>query len=295
MAEARIPVDLFNPGQVFACLGFMEAADILCGSVEGGFDWSDPADVRFTLTADGERNPVDTVLAFLAEAEVTAVAPASVDGPWDEARVSMTFPTAMENLRKSDGNGYSSSALPVELNNGKHSLLLSSWLDCAGMEAFKLFAGKQIASQLFENMLSGDRSKKQTQGLKQLVEEIGVENFAAPFDACCVVGGRFGFDSRGGWDALRIGTSLDKQNYFLRLSPIVEILAVIGLQNARPVFRSSYSISYFAWNGVMPLPLCRAFLGSASSLLDTGDYLQFSAHLGDDQQYKKIFPATQEV
>jgi hypothetical protein len=27
MAEASIPVDLLNPGQVFACLGFMEAAE----------------------------------------------------------------------------------------------------------------------------------------------------------------------------------------------------------------------------------------------------------------------------
>ena len=29
MADASIPVDLFNPGQVFACLGFMEAAELL--------------------------------------------------------------------------------------------------------------------------------------------------------------------------------------------------------------------------------------------------------------------------
>jgi hypothetical protein len=35
MAEASIPVDLLNPGQVFACLGFMEAADILLGDAEG--------------------------------------------------------------------------------------------------------------------------------------------------------------------------------------------------------------------------------------------------------------------
>ena len=28
MAGASIPVDLGNPGQVFACLGFLEAADV---------------------------------------------------------------------------------------------------------------------------------------------------------------------------------------------------------------------------------------------------------------------------
>ena len=41
MGAASIPVDLFNPGQVFACLGFLEAADVLLGDAEGGFDWTD--------------------------------------------------------------------------------------------------------------------------------------------------------------------------------------------------------------------------------------------------------------
>src|SRR6266568_4243039 len=44
MAEARIPIDLFNPGQVFACLGFLEAADTLLGDARGGFDWSNESD-----------------------------------------------------------------------------------------------------------------------------------------------------------------------------------------------------------------------------------------------------------
>ena len=30
MAEASIPVDLLNPGQVFACLGFLEAPPMFC-------------------------------------------------------------------------------------------------------------------------------------------------------------------------------------------------------------------------------------------------------------------------
>ena len=58
MAESSIPVDLFNPGQVFACLGFLEAADVLCGEAEGGFDWSDEAEVRFLLASEGRRNPL---------------------------------------------------------------------------------------------------------------------------------------------------------------------------------------------------------------------------------------------
>ena len=51
MAESTIPVDLFNPGQVFACLGFMELADVLLGEAAAGFDWSDPKRAVFRLTA----------------------------------------------------------------------------------------------------------------------------------------------------------------------------------------------------------------------------------------------------
>lgn len=76
MAESRIPVDLFNPGQVFACLGFLEAAEVLLGEAEGGFDWSEPEDVRFVLRARGDAEPVGAVLEFLAGAKVSAITPA---------------------------------------------------------------------------------------------------------------------------------------------------------------------------------------------------------------------------
>ena len=77
MAEASIPVDLFNPGQVFACLGFLEAADVLLGDAEGGFDWRNEEQATFTLGAGGERDPIETVLEFLAQAEPRRWAPRS--------------------------------------------------------------------------------------------------------------------------------------------------------------------------------------------------------------------------
>ena len=81
MAEATIPVDLLNPGQVFACLGFMEAADILLGDVAGGFDWSGDSNTRFALCASGERNRFDAVLEFLAEVEPKRWAPTGYTDP----------------------------------------------------------------------------------------------------------------------------------------------------------------------------------------------------------------------
>ena len=79
MGTATIPVDLLNPGQVFACLGFLEAAEVLAGPATGGFTWDHPndPDARFTLTITGSAQPVETVLEFLAAAEVTPLVPAT--------------------------------------------------------------------------------------------------------------------------------------------------------------------------------------------------------------------------
>src|SRR5579871_6764169 len=75
MSVASIPVDLFNPGQVLACLGFLEAADVLLGDAEGGFDWSSEGNAKFALAANGGRNPCEAVLEFLATGELRRWAP----------------------------------------------------------------------------------------------------------------------------------------------------------------------------------------------------------------------------
>ena len=64
MAEASIPADLLNPGQVFACLGFLEAADGLCGEARGGFDWRGSDGVRFYLEASGSEGSGRAGAAF---------------------------------------------------------------------------------------------------------------------------------------------------------------------------------------------------------------------------------------
>ena len=87
MAEASIPVDLFNPGQVFACLGFLEAADVLLGDAEGGFDWRDEADVRFRMRAARNENPFAVVLAFVATAKVLSLTPLGSSNNTDKWQV----------------------------------------------------------------------------------------------------------------------------------------------------------------------------------------------------------------
>jgi CRISPR-associated protein Csx14 len=292
MSATSIPVDLFNPGQVFACLGFLEAAEVLLGDAEGGFDWSDDGTTTFALRAGGEGNPIETVLDFLAETEVDVIRPKNLVGPWPERSTpSAVFPAPLRELLKSDKKGYTPNALPVVLRHGKKSLYASNWLGGDGRGALKLFSGNQVAAQVVSNLLNG---KDKALGLKQILSRIRSEDFQHPFAITGPVGGRFGYDARGAWDAIRLGTSLDKQGVSIEVAPHVEILAMLGLEHARPEFRGNYEIRYLVWGKVFPVSLARAALTAAHLLLPPDQYRGFRAHLGDDQQYKKCFPAQEE-
>jgi CRISPR-associated protein Csb3 len=292
MSAASIPVDLFNPGQVFACLGFLEAADLLLGDAEGGFDWGDEDNAKFTLSADGERHPFGTVLEYLARSEVKVIRPKDIVGPWPERSIpSAIFPAPLRQLLKSNKRGYTANALPLAITDGKNSLSISNWLEGDGRDVLKLFAGNQVGAQLVASMLNGQSGAV---GLQQLLPTIKKDDLRCPFDVTGPVGGRFGYDARGAWDAIRLGMSLDKQGMPIQVSPHVEVLAVLGLEHARPEFRGNYEICYSVWGHPLPIALARAALTAAHALLPRDQYRVFRAHLGNDQQYKKCFPAQEE-
>ncbi len=305
MAESSIPVDLFNPGQIFACLGFLEAADVLCGDAEGGFDWSDEAEVKFCLRSVGEENPFEVVLRFLAEAEIAIICPTGIECPWpDGTESNEEFPAPRTALMKSDGKSLTASSLPVRLQQGTNFVQISHWLKADRRETCKLFAGQQVGAKLTHNMLYGDPTpkKKASKGFKDIFQGFDERAFQNPFSEVCAVGGRFGFDARGGWDALRIGTSLDEQEILPKVAPHVELLAAIGLENARPTFFSTYEIRYAAWGDILPITLCRVALAASIPstphtphiFLPKDQFRFFRAHLGNDKQYKKCFFAEPE-
>lgn len=143
MAEATIPVDLRNPGQVFACLGLMEAAEILCGRAEGAFGYrSSETNTTFSLTVEGNEDPVERTIKFLAEAEVIALAPSKNLFPLPKWRV---------NTELSQGPIYpgvvpdSPAGLAVVLRAGNSELPIDHWLDDekTGRDNVKFWAGAQ--------------------------------------------------------------------------------------------------------------------------------------------------------
>jgi CRISPR-associated protein Csb3 len=141
MAEAHIPVDLLNPGQVFACLGVLEAADVLCGEAEGGLDWSDPAAVRFVLRTAGEHNPVSEVLRFMADASVHSLA------PLHSALNTMGSGWLVPTLQAADEvfpfpEPASPATLPAALKNSEgRQLTIEHWGDATSRDNVKFWAG----------------------------------------------------------------------------------------------------------------------------------------------------------
>ncbi|MGY3454086.1 type I-G CRISPR-associated protein Cas8g2 [Bradyrhizobium sp. USDA 4353] len=285
MAEHAFPVDLHNPGQVFACLGFLEAADILLGEAAGGFDWSDPAKVVFRLSADGEINPVAATLEFLAEAEpkrrvpigyvdeateVDDAGPEENDGadPGSDAdQPSDTFPAA-----KGDRM-----SLPIRLGGGNRPTVeLGHWADGSGLNSFKLYAGNRSAESIARAMLLGVREKPKkkqavgdirTNGIRQLWETHRDDLIARPFDVVTPMGGSFNFDPRGAWTAIDAGYSLNDQGHQVEASPVVEFLAAWGLEHTRPDEYQTRKVRYAAWGIPLAPMLARAALCGAISTI----------------------------
>lgn len=281
-AEASIPVDLFNPGQVFACLGFLEAADLLLGEAEGGFDWSDETHVRFSLRADGDGSPFASVLEALAEAEVRRYAPIGYSDPppkgkakgedQAEDETDMTDPPSPS--ESFPGRECDRLALPIRLHWERRApVAIGHWADGSSRSNFKLYSGNRSAYGIATAMLRGTRKRPtrkhpvgemKTCGVASLWAERPSELVAAPFDALTLIGGSFNFDPRGGWTALDAGYSPNEhKDHGVAASPVVEILAAWGLEHARPHVLAPRTVRYGAWCGLLPPVLARPALAGA--------------------------------
>ena len=283
MATASIPVDLFNPGQVFACLGFLEAADELLGDAEGGFDWSDDSKVRFHLNAAGEQNPFEFALTYLAEAKMLRVAPNGYTDPPTKKKGNVSSedeedePSSPGDLELSEvfssGHG-DRMALPIRLRTCDQSHVdVGHWADGSTRNEFKLYAGNRSAFSIAKAMLYGtwEKPKKRqvigdikTRGIKALWADNRETLIAKPFDVLTLMGGSFNLDPRGGWMSIDAGYSPNKHKHHgVAASPTVEFFAAWGLEHARPDEYDTRQVRYGVWRGLVPPMLARAALSGA--------------------------------
>jgi CRISPR-associated protein Csx14 len=267
MAQASVPVDLRNPGQVFACLGLMEATEILTGPCEGRFAYEDGrTDARFELAVPGESNPVETVLQFLATCQVVALVPNGMRPPdkkWNvhtEPLQRSFSPIAFRRSRAVDES--SSATLPVRLRNGISEIPVEYWIDTRpiNVDNVKFWGGSQgkpgaaIATELIAAISTLFRRER----------ALAVER---PFDCWSEMSGSFRLDWRRDYTAIDAGFSLNKHKTTMTAVgyPFVELLGAVGLQHARPVRaipRDPLNYRYHVPSSALPTVLMRVAIGT---------------------------------
>ena len=292
MSEASIPVDLFNPGQVFACLGFLEAADVLCGGAEGGFDWSDPHATCFRLRVKGGEDPFGVVLGFLKGARVSTLAPsgstnqtAKWDVPTTELPPGAPFPFPDPD---------SPATLPAVLSVDGREIVIDHWGDATRRDNVKFWAGS-----------GGYPGAAIARDALDLVRDRLTSAASDPFAVGAVQTGSFRLDWRRDYVPIEIGFSLNAHNNKIspRGYPIVELLAAIGLTHARPerIQKLEYRYAVLgrerAGAPVVYLPalLLRAALGCAPLPFPTRAFRMSLDWPGQEGQARCITTVSEEL
>jgi CRISPR-associated protein Csx14 len=274
MAQASIPVDLFNPGQVFACLGILEAAEVLLGDAQGGFNWAQQRAPHFELSAAGPENPFRITLEFFATAELQRVAPTGYTDPPQKKRKSKKKGKGEGEAACDEGNDSPAAdgppcvvdtfpaaeadrlTLPVRLVHEGRFLDVTHWCDGSSRNPFKLFAGQQRSAAIARQMLEAFRTLW-CQRQNAVIQD--------PFGQTVPLGGSsFKFDPRKAWTAIGAGYSPDEQGNAVEASPIVELLAAAGLEHARPDEFATRQVRYGVWKGLLPPILARPAVAGVS-------------------------------
>lgn len=301
MARADIPVDLFNPGQVFACLGFVEAAEVLIGEVRGGFHWhADQDSVRFRIEAKGENDPFRRVLEFLKEASAVAIKPRGYifdnEDRWGgtgkgkiqiKEQCSGVFP-----VRPPD----KIDRLPVRLEDKKdqghnrkgRSIVIDHWADDKHGSDMKFWGGRggMPGSLIVQKELDSLRIMKD-------------ENMRDPFEFCVRQLSSLRFDFRNDFVTLDDGfTPNEHKNMMTKGYPVVEILAAIGITYTRPVEymprHYHYGVAGLAGDELYESFLLRAALSSSAPLFPGMPFRVFSMRLGKTGKDTCITNITEE-
>lgn len=257
MTRASVPVDLFNPGQVFACLGLAEAAAVLLGETRGAFDWRDAGQAWFHVEAPGE-DPVQTVLRFLQEAAVVSW---SHDGAMDTSKWSIETRIDRTDDTFSIQPPTSPATLPALLYRDDQALRYDHWGDATRRDNVKFWAGAggYPGAGLLKDALELVRERIPTCAVDPL-------NLDAPQSSS------FRLDWRRDYVPLEIGFSLNVHTSITtRGYPLVEVLGAYGLGHARPRRHKSkldysYGVVGASDDALLPLPLLRAALGVTPTL-----------------------------
>ncbi len=310
MAEVRIPVDVFNPGQVFACLGLVEAAETLLGNAGGIFVADeDGGESAFILQAAGEADPLEAILDFLEHAELLACVPeGSPHGrkvprpksekqpiPFEIVPRGAPFPTPDEGwdrlpaLLRRRLAGPDGSEIVQEI-------CIHHWADPAdltGRDNVKFWAGA--------GGYPGVALLKDALNLMQ-EEDRWAQARQDPFNVAAPQSSSFRLDWRRDYVPLDAGFSLNRHGHIETVGfPLVEILGVIGLSHARPRAEPGTRLEYVYGiivqrdgTTICPPMFLRAALGCADLPFEMRRFRMFLGWPGQEGQARCITNVIEE-
>ena len=291
MGEDSVPVDVLNPGQVFACLGLLEAAGELCGEVDGAFDWTDPGNTRFRLKAAGDQAPVLTVLRFLDEASVKLIAPLGSEYTTAQWKMATVGGSAGEFPSKAPS---SPATLPALLENRSgQRLVIDYWGDTTQRDNVKFWAGAR-----------GKPGAAFARDALELVQGRIATHASNPFALAAKQTGSFRFDWRRDYVPIDAGFSPNehKDEIGMQGYPLVELLAAIGVSHARPYRHNklhySYGVIGTEGSALHPPIFLRAALGARTLPIPGFPFRSFSFRLnwpGKENQARCITSVIEET
>ena len=294
MADSTIPVDLLNPGQVFACLGILEMADQLLGDATAAFDWTSRQGTTFRVAATGTEPPVERVMRFLEKSRVITRAPAAsanLDGwkaSWGDA------PEVDDPGRPFPFPDPSSPAtLPVVLrDDAGNEVAIEYWGDATRRDNVKFWAGA-----------AGYPGAAIVRDASEIVRGKMRQHANAPFALSGAQSNSFRFDWRRDYIPSQDGFSPNKHGKNIRMVgfPLVEILAAIGMTHARPSRKTKLEYWYGVLgydNGSLMEPLFhRTALGADVVPIPGRSFRRFVMHLdwpGQEDQARCITQVLEE-
>jgi hypothetical protein len=243
----KIPVDLTNPGQFFACCGLLELADRLWPRAEvvARFEAR-----RFVVMANESTCSLGKLVSEFVKAQVDQLDP--TDNAASALHLSAPF-----NLRLDWW---------CKLETDK-----KIQIDLGGGEQLKPWAGKQFGPLIFRLM---------KQYSAQAALDSPLDYAAAVFDSKGEKAKKktvspFYFDSRREGTSLDLGFSPDEQDMSVLAFPVVESLALVGLQRFRPsVDESSQprAFVYTPWEISLPAMIAAVAVSGRVAVQSSGSF-----------------------
>lgn len=293
MSTASIPVDVLNPGQVFACMGLAEIAQVLHGDARGTFDWSNRGAVRFHLGTSAAENPIEAALAFLDAAEVVSLAPQGSSNSteaWKVKTIRLELDSPFPNADESGPP-----QMPARIFRGSQHIDIAYWGDSlakVGRDGAKFWAGAggYPGAAYVRDALDAVRGKM-------------AESHADPFHLAALFGANLRLDKRGSCVPLDVGFSPNSHAALNFLGfPLVEVLGAIGLTHARPQRlddKLEYRYGVIAASEretktLLPLPLLRAAMGAVPLPFPQRTFFLQLGWAGQEGQARAITSAVEE-